>query len=214
MFPDGASHLSRKDLRRWLRSFLRKPPSKSPFKDLKCLLHLDLEALQVCLPSSPSSSLQLFKALKVSEGEACRVSGLFPKQLGRTNQPSAPSWESATLCHRFSCECDKDKQRWIHTVLSSGPIFSTGRSEDDLKELFGDSECKDSDDRSPCHGCIFADIQEFDKDKACCVAHNKECTVPDSDAFICGVSCKDLSRQNPRRDSSCQSQPSLETSIR
>ena len=59
-----------------------------------------------------------------------------------------------------------------------------------------------SEDDSPTHDCIFADIQELGKEKARCVVHNKECTVPDSDAFFCGVSCKDLSRQNPRRDPS------------
>ena len=79
-----------------------------------------------------------------------------------------------SMCHRFSCECDKDKQRWIHTVLSSGSIFFTGKGEDDSKESFSNSKRKESEDDFPTHGCIFADIQELEKgESALCCAQQR-----------------------------------------
>ena len=60
----------------------------------------------------------------------------------------------------------------------------------------------DENDDETHHTCIFADIQTLGKETAHCVVHNRECPVPQVDVFICGVSCKDVSRQNPSRDMS------------
>ena len=89
--------------------------------------------------------------------EPCRVSAFVSQAVGRRCDCSDEKGHSflvlsvlrfcakipISVCHRFSCECDKDKQRWIHTVLSSGPIFSTGKGEDDSKGSFSDSERKE-----------------------------------------------------------------------
>ena len=119
------------------------------------------------------------------------------------------------LSHKFSCEQNKDKQRWIHTVLASGPVFEDFVFDDSGKPVFsaakgesdqcwfennaGDEHDSDADAE---HTCIFEDIQALGQDKAkCIVHHNSEgCQVPQVDVFVCGVSCKDVSRQNARRE--------------
>ena len=205
---------------------------------------------------------------------------LFPSQLGQTTAAKLPearlSWASACsgsegayycvealnkafafakipvkLKHVFSCEANKDKQKWIHVVLSCGPVLpevenlqmasglvrpeagskdlemasrlvrpdaesedlqmvsdlARPKSEiDDLEMASGrvrpEAESAESSDDEPAHACIFADVQDLGGETAFCVVHNGHCQVPTSDVFVCGVSCKDISRPNPRRDPS------------
>ena len=74
---------------------------------------------------------------------------------------------------------------------------------DDLEMASGRvrPEAESSDDE-PAHACIFADVQELGGETAFCVVHNGHCRVPAADVFVCGVSCKDISRANPRREPS------------
>ncbi|CAE7041808.1 mspIM [Symbiodinium sp. CCMP2592] len=100
------------------------------------------------------------------------------------------------LQHRFSCESCRDKQKWVHVVSASHRCA-------DADELFADLfGADDEDDDESHHTCIFADIQNLGNETAHCVVHNRECPVPQVDVFMCGVSCKDVSRQNPGRDMS------------
>ena len=101
------------------------------------------------------------------------------------------------LRHSFSCESSRDKQKWVHVVAASSCLSQT---EDAIAaDVFG-NDASDLDDDESDHRCIFADIQTLGDETARCVVHNRECPVPQVDVFICGVSCKDVSRQNPSRD--------------
>ena len=133
----------------------------------------------------PKTQLLWGSACSGSEG-AVYVADAINTSFARANWP-------VRLQHCFSCESCRDKQKWVHVVSASR------RCEDDDDNLFGED---DENDDETHHTCIFADIQTLGKETAHCVVHNRECPVPQVDVFICGVSCKDVSRQNPSRDMS------------
>ena len=133
----------------------------------------------------PKTQLLWGSACSGSEG-AVYVADAINTSFARANWP-------VRLQHCFSCESCRDKQKWVHVVSASH------RCEDDDDSLFGED---DENDDETHHTCIFADIQTLGKETAHCVVHNRECPVPQVDVFICGVSCKDVSRQNPSRDMS------------
>ena len=102
------------------------------------------------------------------------------------------------LKHQFSCEQNKDKQKWVHCVLACGPVL--GSTDSLEKSCLSQDQPEDAEeDDAAHHACIFADIQTLGQHEAHCVVHNRKCRVPEVDIFICGVSCKDVSRQNPNR---------------
>lgn len=76
-----------------------------------------------------------------------------------------------SFTHCFSCESDAQKQQWIKAVIEEGT---------------------EGTDR-----CIFSDISEIGSLQATafCTTHQRHCSVPCCDIFVCGTSCKDISIQ-------------------
>lgn len=68
----------------------------------------------------------------------------------------------------FACESQKEKQRWINTVINQGATGSLAT-------------------------CIFKNICDLGAEAAECVVHKGACHVPSVDTMITGTSCKDLS---------------------
>ena len=161
-------------------------------------------------------------SLKCSDENLEAFSELFPEHLGPEAASLMPSvtltWASACsgtegafyvaeamngsfckakmpiqLKHVFSCEQNKGKQKWVHSVLACGPVLGSVDS-----SCLSQDQPEDSDEDAQ-QACIFADIQTLGQVEAQCVIHNRKCHVPEVDVFICGVSCKDVSRQNPNR---------------
>ena len=156
------------------------------------------------LPSLSSTELSWGSACSGSEG-AFYVAEALNKSFEHCNIP-------IRLKHKFSCEANKDKQRWIHTVLATGQVWDDLRfdSSDKLERVPVEEAVEDvaatgndsDSDYAARHVCIFEDIQALGQVTAKCVVHHQVggCPVPEVDVFVCGVSCKDVSRQNSRRD--------------
>ena len=159
------------------------------------------------LPKCATENLEGFAKLYSQELGPEAVSKMSPQRLSWASACSGTegayyvaeainsSFEKAkipiSLEHKFSCEQQKDKQKWIHAVLACGRVQPGTECKED--------KAADEDDSDVQHACIFADIQELGQGTAQCVTHAKKCAVPEADIFICGVSCKDVSRQNPHR---------------
>ena len=77
-----------------------------------------------------------------------------------------PDWQEMSLTHAFSCEIQKDKQKWIRAVLECGPLKQDGTP--------SPARSPDSDDDSGRSGCLFTDIQTLADGHAECVIHNKK----------------------------------------
>ena len=126
------------------------------------------------------------------------------------NKSFAAAGHPFSLQHAFSCEQNKDKQKWIHSVLSCGPVLpevevsaAAGQVEslDVAAQGLGldQAESDTSSDGEVDHSCVFSDIQSLADETAPCAVHQCQCPVPDIDLFICGISCKDVSKANPHR---------------
>lgn len=80
--------------------------------------------------------------------------------------------------HLFSCESNKDKQRWIQAVLDCGPLMPA------LSPLKSASEGSDGESELLQLGsCIFQDIETLGGCEAHCVVHGKLCPVPGCETF-------------------------------
>ena len=99
-----------------------------------------------------------------------------------------------SMKHFFSCESNKDKQRWIQAALNCGPLMPA------LSPLKSAYESSDGDSELLQLGCIFQDIETLGGCEAHCVVHGKLCPVPGCDLLVIGSSCEDLSKANPRKE--------------
>ena len=97
-----------------------------------------------------------------------------------------------SLKHSFSCECNKDKQKWIQAVVDCGPLKY--RQATPCSDDSEDSQVDGSD------SCLFQDIQDLGGSEAPCVTHGRNCPVQSCDIFVLGTSCKDLSKANPKKE--------------
>ena len=99
-----------------------------------------------------------------------------------------------SMKHFFSCESNKDKQRWIQAALNCGPLMPA------LSPLKSAYESSDGDSELLQLGCIFQDIETLGGCEAHCVVHGKLCPVPGCDLLVIGSSCEDLSKANPKKE--------------
>ena len=105
---------------------------------------------------------------------------------------------SLSMKHLFSCENNKDKQRWIQAVLDCGPLMPMSSP---LEPACASSDDGDGEgEQFHLGGCIFQDIETLGGDEAHCIAHGKLCPVPSCDLLVIGSSCKDFSKANPKKE--------------
>ena len=130
------------------------------------------------------------------------------------------------LVHKFSCESNPEKQKWImavdrHANATVKDIVAAEKNQSEMEPpaaqprspaSHAKSDCRDcssdsSSSSSASSGegelcassgvCVFRDIQDMGKSSADCIAHNQRCAVPAVDVLVIGTSCKDMSRANP-----------------
>jgi site-specific DNA-cytosine methylase len=81
--------------------------------------------------------------------------------------------------YKFNCEINDKKREWIVK----------------LHNALAHDESTDS-----VHvPCMFGDVLDLGASEAYCHVHEKKCVVPSVDIFVCCTSCKDFSKQNPKR---------------
>ena len=76
-----------------------------------------------------------------------------------------------SMKHFFSCESNKDKQRWIQAALNCGPLMPA------LSPLKSACESSDGESELLQLGYIFQDIETLGGCEAHCVVHGKLCPV-------------------------------------
>ena len=80
----------------------------------------------------------------------------------------------------FACEKDKNKRKWLCTVL-------------------------------PKSTCVFDEICDLGLAVAACSQHGRPCRIPKVDVFSYGFSCKDVAKNNKKKNLTCLSQPQAST---
>ena len=111
--------------------------------------------------------------------------------------------------HKFSCEKDQEKSKWIQNVMLTQSIEQSLDSWDDDGDG-GQDDDDEAEQETPRYRweppmdessmpCIYKDICEVGQAEARCWIHGASCRVPSVDLLILGTSCKDMSKANVNR---------------